>query len=139
MLDVKRRRPKNIEGGLKAGIGGLSKRHGCQAIYQNQKVTPPKSSKSKSNRSNSTVSPPTSIAIMPKSAQKKGNGSRSTPYSPASAAKAKAANNIFKMNTDLGYLSQPTQLQSHKANVPPKVNISSKTPASPTQSSKKPS
>jgi hypothetical protein len=39
--------------------------------------------------------------IMPKTASKKGNAARSSPYSPG-ASKAKAANNIFKMNTDLG-------------------------------------
>jgi hypothetical protein len=38
---------------------------------------------------------------MPKTASKKGNAARSSPYA-AGASKAKAANNIFKMNTDLG-------------------------------------
>lgn len=40
---------------------------------------------------------------MPKVAQRRAHGaSRDKPYA-APVAKAKAANNIFRMNTDLGY------------------------------------
>ena len=81
--------------------------------------TPRKTFKSKLNTSNSTASLPLHVAIMPKSTHKKGNGSRSTPYSPASAAKAKAANNIFKMNTDLGYPPHSTSPPSQKPNTNP--------------------
>jgi hypothetical protein len=41
---------------------------------------------------------------MPKARQKKANGpGRDVPYSTARPEKHSAANNIFRMNTDLGY------------------------------------
>ena len=70
-------------------------------------------------------------SIMPKTAAKKGNANRSSPYSPG-ASKAKAANNIFKMNTDLGYRfleyrNIHSLIRLHTNSFP--VSISSKIPA----------
>jgi hypothetical protein len=47
---------------------------------------------------------------MPKVAQRRANGaSRDKPYA-APVAKTKVANNIFRMNTDLGYVYQSLEV-----------------------------